>query len=270
MNDVLPPGPQPINPTVEKRVWGGWATTGFGAVIFIIFIIVQAVVVVFAAFAIAFSHSNLIPGLQTEDLFSSIMDMLTGHLGLLQSFATILSGIVGIGLIVLFIRLRARAGTLEYLGLNKISLRGALLAVGIVIVFYGLSIAVNIWLGRSEKEQIMYDIYATSVWPALFWIAVLVFAPAFEEVFFRGFLLEGFRQSRLGAAGAVIITALAWAALHALQYSLINVAWILVLGIVMGIVRLKTKSLWNTIIMHVLVNVVGMLEIALNLDKFFS
>jgi membrane protease YdiL (CAAX protease family) len=271
VNGVLPAAPEPVSPLPPpKRVWGGWATAGFGAIVFIVFVVVQTVVVVIAALALALSHSSLVPGLQPGNIASSIMDLLTGRLGLLQSFATILSGIVGIGLIILFIRLRARAGTLEYLGLNRLTARGALVAVGIIIAFYAMSIGVNVWLGLGEKEQLMYDIYATSVWPALFWIAVVVFAPAFEEVFFRGFLLEGFRQSRLGAAGAVIITSAAWAALHALQYSLVNVVWILVLGIVMGIVRLRTKSLWNTIIMHMLVNIVGMLEIALNLDKFFT
>ncbi len=270
MNDVVPLVTEPVRPPPAKRVWGGWATFGFGAAVLAVFAVVQVVVIAIALFVIALPDLKALSGLPPQEMIDSVMEMLTGRLGLLQSFATIISGVAGIGLIFLFIRLRGRAGIMEYLGLDRITGRGVLLAVAIVIGFYAVSVAVYSWLGKTDTEQIMYDIYRSSVWPALLWIAVVVFAPAFEEILFRGFLLEGFRQAKMGAAGAVIVTALAWAAMHALQYRLLNVAWILVLGIVMGIVRLKTRSLWNTITMHVLVNVVGMLEIALELDRFFA
>lgn len=270
MNDITVINPELPTPPAEKRVWGGWATAGFGAVVLVVFTIVQVVVVIIGLIAIAFSRFELFSNQEYEDVFNSIMDMLTGHQGLLQSIATIISGVIGVGLIIIFIRVHKRAGIIEYLGLNKITVRGFLLVVAIYIGFMVLSGGLNILLGKTDNEQIMFDIYDTSVWPVLFWIAVVVFAPAFEEVFFRGFLFEGFRQSRLGAIGAIGITALIWALIHSFQYGLYSLAWILVLGIVMGIVRLKTKSLWSTIIMHVLVNVVATLEIALNLDRFIS
>ncbi len=224
MNDITVINPElPIPPT-EKRVWGPWATAGFGAVVLVVFAIVQVVVVVISLFVIALTRFELFSNQQSGDVFNSIMDMLTGHLGLLQSIATIISGVIGIGLIFMFIRVRKRAGIAEYLGLNKITVRGFLLVVAIVIGFIVLSGGLNILLGKADNEQIMFDIYDTSVWPALFWIAVVVFAPAFEEIFFRGFLFEGFRQSRIGAIGAIGITALIWALMHSFQYSLYGLA----------------------------------------------
>jgi membrane protease YdiL (CAAX protease family) len=64
----------------------------------------------------------------------------------------------------------------------------------------------------------MLDAYRNTAWPPLFWIAVVIFAPAFEEFLFRGFSFIGLQKSRLGSAGATILTALVWAVLH-IQYN---------------------------------------------------
>lgn len=270
MNDIPVVIPELPSLTPEKRVWGGWATAGFGAVILIAFFIVQSVIAVVGIFAFGMpDFSQFSPGMGFNDVLNSMTEMFD-NLGLIQSIATIVSGVAGMALIMAFIKVRERAGIAEYLGLSKISLKGVLLSVAVVIGFLAASIGMSYLMKTSDTEQIMYDLYETSVWPALFWIAVVIFAPAFEEVLFRGFLFEGFRQSRIGVVGAIGVTSLFWACLHILQYSLLNVGWILFMGIVMGIVRLKTKSLWNTIIIHALVNVVAMLEITLNIDKLFS
>jgi uncharacterized protein len=269
MNDITIINPElPAPPLPEKRVWGGWATAGFGAVVLSAFFIVQSVAVIITLLPDIISLFKDLPGQGYSDYMNRLAEIFP-HLGLAQSIATILSGIAGVGLIIVFIKLRRRAGIMEYLALPKITSKGVLQAIGIVVAYLVLSAGFNIWMGRTEGEQIMVDIYKTSVWPPLFWIAVIIFAPAFEEVFFRGFVFEGFRQSRMGAAGAIIITSVAWALLHALQYNLFDVGSILILGIVMGVVRLKTKSLWNTLIMHAMINLAATLELALNLDKYF-
>jgi len=259
----------PAPPPVEKRVWGGWATAGFGAVILFAFTIVQTVVVIICLLANGFSGFMQHSVSEYSDIIDMMVDLFP-NLGLAQSLATIFSGIAGVGLVIAFIKVRERAGIAEYLCLPKISIKGIFLSAVVVIGFLAASVAMNYFLKTTENEQIMYDLYETSVWPALFWISVIVFAPVFEEVLFRGFLFEGFRQSRLGAIGAISITSVFWALLHAFQYSLINVGWILFMGIVIGIVRLKTKNLWNTIIIHALVNAVATIEIAFNIDRLVS
>ena len=270
MNDTPAIMPELQPPPPQKRVWGGWATAGFGAVIMLVFFIVQTVVIIVALFINGIpDFSQLSPNMTYNDILNSMTEIFD-NLGLSQSIATIVSGIVGIVLVFVVIKVRQRAGIWEYLGLDKISLKGILGAVAIVAAFYALTFGINYFTGGTDTEAVMNDLYASSVWPALFWIAVVVFAPAFEEIFFRGFLLEGFRQSRIGSFGAIIVTAVVWAMLHAFQYSLVNVAWILVLGIIMGIVRVKTKSLWNTIVMHMLINTVGMIEIAVNAGKLIN
>ena len=268
VNDVTAINPELPPPVPEKRVWGGWATFGLGIVILMIYGIVQTVVALVGLVVLWLQRASF-SGVPYDDLVNGVMDVFRGNMGLLQSLATIISGIAGIGLVALFIKARGRAGFAEYLGLRRFRAREMLLVFVIVIIFLALSAGLSFWTGADDQGNVMVDIYNSSVWPPLLWIAVVVFAPAFEEVFFRGFLFEGFRQSPVGSAGAIIFTSVAWALLHALQYGLVTLASIFILGVVMGVVRLKTKSLWNTIVMHALVNIVGMLEIALNIDKLF-
>ncbi|MFA5309692.1 MAG: type II CAAX endopeptidase family protein [Dehalococcoidales bacterium] len=256
---LLPPTPAAAP---QKRYWGFWATVGLGAAVLLVFFVVQLLVILVAG--IALSMPELDQSLNTQDIVDRVMDALNARLGLLQSIATIASGILGTGLILLFIRARRRADVQEYLGVNSLSLKSILVSVvtviGLIAVFDGLAW----WLGYSSGGGIVADVYNTSIWPPLFWIAVVVFAPLFEEAFFRGFLFAGFRQSPLGAAGAVALTALAWALMHALQYSLFSIGWIFVLGVAIGTVRHKTGSIWSAFIMHALVNFIATLSLAMN------
>lgn len=268
MNDNIIATPINVVPPPQKRIWGGWATAGFGAVVLTAFFTVQTAVIIIALLINGIPNLLQLSTTGSMDTTQMINKLFPGNLGLVQSLATIISGIIGVWLIVVFVKLRGRAGVTEYLGLPKIKFKSVLLSVGIVVVYLALSAAVNIWTGKTESNQLMYDIYNTSVWLPLFWIAVVVFAPLFEEVMFRGFVFEGLRQSRIGAVWAIIIASLVWTLLHAFQYGLYELASVFIMGIVFGVVRLKTKSLWNAIIMHALVNLAATLELALNLDKY--
>ena len=76
---------------------------------------------------------------------------------------------------------------------------------------------------------------------------------------FRGFLLEGFRRSRLGPAGAVLLTSLIWTVLHA-QYGLYELTHIFLLGIILGAARLSTGSVKVPMALHAVVNLIATIE----------
>ena len=86
-----------------------------------------------------------------------------------------------------------------------------------------------------------------------------------EEILFRGFLFEGFRQSRIGVMGTIGLMAFVWALLH-LQYGVYDIATVFVLGLVLGIARFKTDSLWSPLLMHSFVNLIATLEVAINVN----
>ena len=132
------------------------------------------------------------------------------------------------------------------------------MAILVVGIFDGL----NILLGRDIVPEFMSIAYpsANPVW--LLWVAVVFAAPLFEEMFFRGFLLEGFRLSFLGPIGAVFLTSAAWAAIHS-QYDAYDLTVIFVYGCILGIARLKTGSVLIPMGMHSLTNSIAMLEAAI-------
>jgi hypothetical protein len=112
-------------------------------------------------------------------------------------------------------------------------------------------------LGKPIVPEVMLEAYRTSVWPILLWVAVVICAPWGEELFFRGFLFKGWLHSPLGGWGTIFLTSLIWAAIH-LQYDLYGVATIFVGGLLLGYARLRSGSLYPSILMHTLMNVLAM------------
>jgi len=247
-----------------ERIWGLWPTIGFTLVVLMVFFIVQTLVIAIPAIVIGISHAGQGAVQAPEDLIQMVMDELNARLGLLQSIATIVSGIIGTGMIVIFVRARKGASIAEYLGLRKISIKTLAVTVGSIIAYIVVADIIQMLVGSESNNQIINDVYDTSVWPPLFWIAVIVFAPLFEEALFRGFMFQGLRQSSLGVYGAVMITAFVWSLLHGLQYDIGGIVWIFALGVVMGIVRWRTKTIWSTFIMHAIVNLVATIALATN------
>jgi membrane protease YdiL (CAAX protease family) len=260
MNDLPVINPEiPAPPPAEKRYWGGRATAGYGAVILAALFLVMIFVVVILAIAVAISHMD------TTFTIESFTDSIYAYMGLLVSISSIVAYAAAAGLTLVFIKIRGGAGIAEYLGLKRINWKTALVLALITAVFLGLSALVNYYFHVEEGDtQTLVDIYNTSIWPVLLWIAVVIFAPIFEESFFRGFAFEGFRRSRLGLIGTIIVTSIVWTSLH-VGYSVSSLGAIFIFGLVLGFVRYKTGSLWGTMLMHAVYNVVGMTLIALNI-----
>jgi membrane protease YdiL (CAAX protease family) len=90
--------------------------------------------------------------------------------------------------------------------------------------------------------------------PTPAWIIAIVrgclIVPIFEEVFFRGVLLSWLR-SRLNVHGAIFIMAALFALMHG---SLVVAPYVFIFAVVVGYVRVRTGSTFNTIIMHSLNN----------------
>jgi uncharacterized protein len=244
------PGPIMTPPT--PKAWGGWATIGLGAVVLLIYFIVQSAVAL--VFAISRIISN--PGLDIFDIISKLASD-----GYLISIATIFSALFGIAFIFLFIAVRKRLKPSEYLNLNALSRKTILILVGVFAGILAIAAIVGSFSSQVQDPGFTVDALNTSRWPALFAVAVVVFAPLFEETFFRGFLFRGLRDSALGATGTILLTSAGWALLH-LQYDFYGMAEIFVLGLVFGAVRLKTNSLYAPLLLHGLWNLAAFIAAA--------
>lgn len=81
-------------------------------------------------------------------------------------------------------------------------------------------------------------------------IVIILFAPLVEEIFFRGFLLQGLVSGTNKYLGAVA-TAVFFATIH-LQFG--SFLPILILGLILSGLFLRTKSIWPCIWFHIINN----------------
>jgi len=233
-------------------VWGPWQTTGLGFAIFIINLFTQTGVFLVLAFR---EYALNQPG--------DILDMLTSLAtnGSLVSVAVIASSAAGVAMVLVFIKARRRASIGEYLSLKPLTGRQIGVSLAVVAGLIAVAELANSGMGQTPDTGFNYQIYRSADPLALLWIAAVVFAPWFEEFFFRGFLFAGWLRSRLGSVGTVAVTSALWAVLH-IQYSAYGIVQILVIGVVLGIMRLRTKSLWSPLLMHFAWNMTGMIAFA--------
>lgn len=84
-------------------------------------------------------------------------------------------------------------------------------------------------------------------------LVVGVGAPLSEELLFRGFLQSALARSRLGFAGAALVTTILWTALHA-GYSLSGIVEVFTIGIFFSWLLWRTGSLLVPIFCHALYN----------------
>ena len=80
-------------------------------------------------------------------------------------------------------------------------------------------------------------------------VVVVVAAPLFEEVLFRGFLHAGWSRSRLGVPGTILLTSALWTAVH-FPASALTLTGIFVHGLLLGLARQHSGSLYVPLAMH--------------------
>jgi len=241
------------NPPTKRQVWGAWATAGFGLVVFGAFL--GTALLTILLFIIGNQASNT-----TLSLSQLLHKIISANEGLILAIATIASTAVCIPLIALFVKLRGSTSFAEYVGLRRLSIKTLLFWLAITLGIVALSGSIGFILKR-PPDEFAIRLYATSAWPPILWIAIIIFAPAFEEILFRGFLFEGFRQSRIGTVATIVLMAVIWSLLH-IQYGLFELTTIFIGGLVLGIARLKTNSLWSPLLMHAFFNLIAAVEIS--------
>jgi membrane protease YdiL (CAAX protease family) len=245
----------PSSDDMEAKPWGLWATLGFSAIIFALFSALQILVATaFVSFAKA-EHPELDLEVYAKSLASN---------GFCIAIMIVISGLICAPLTVLFARLRKNISIKNYFGFKEPLKREWFQWLLILAGFLFLSDGVSLLLREPIVPPFMVDAYRTASSLPVLLFAIVVVAPIFEEIFFRGFLFQGIRYSRLGPIGAIGITSLVWAVIH-LQYGLYGILTVFVLGLLFGIARLKTGSIHLLMVMHSVVGLVATMETALYL-----
>jgi len=145
----------------------------------------------------------------------------------------------------------------KYLRFGKFEWNALGLGCGLLVASYIIIIAHNAllyFLGVDTQGEAIVKLFAELDSPAWFFIVGAVIAPFVEEVFFRGFLFQGFRQ-RYGWINAMLLSSGIFAAAHLDLVSLIPT---FILGNVLAYVYHRSNSIWPGVIMHFLVNAFGL------------
>lgn len=110
-----------------------------------------------------------------------------------------------------------------------------------------------------HQQQIVTEFPKTAAGLALFTILAVVMAPLCEETFFRGFLFKGLEQS-WGFGWAAVVSASVFSLAH-LQLDIF--VPLFALGFALAFLYRRTGSLWSSIALHAVFNLVSVLAWAL-------
>ena len=234
--------------------WGFWATLGFCCIIAAVYLFITVIVIV--GFVVRAK-------LQTADL--DILEFIQSLPlnGLVLAISICASAPFVIGLIILFAKIRKGITIRQYLCLNRIRWKDVFAWSLAAFLFAGCWDAVAALTQRPIISEFMVRTYNTACFLPLLWLAVVAIAPVYEELLFRGFLFTGIANSRIGSVGAVILTSMAWAATHS-QYDIYNLTGIFAVGLLLGYARLKSNSVYAPISIHVIINAIATIEVALS------
>jgi membrane protease YdiL (CAAX protease family) len=233
-----PPEPQAVSAGPR---WGGWPTIGLSA------LVLSGVVASQVAGAALF---GLFTDFRVADLFRA-----EGGLGVADG-TDILMALYWLGAvtgIVLMARLARRRGMslALYVDLRPVRHR-ALLPWTLALAAYFALFVVLPEMAMADRGT-GWGLHAGGTF--LFFVTAVTIAPLFEELLFRGFIFAGLAQSRVGMAGAIILTTAMWTAVHqhftvAWFDELYGLAVLFGAGVIFALARVRTGSLTTSIALH--------------------
>lgn len=152
--------------------------------------------------------------------------------------------------------LRHRAGRDSGIHLGVCSLNFPMILWGVVlIVASGIVIEPLLAIFPTEAYDGVQQAIGLGGWAIL---SSVVAAPILEEVLFRGLIFESCRE-RFGRGAALLFSALLFGVIHIVPVQMINA---FVVGLILGYVYLRTRSLLAVIILHAVNNAIAYVTMA--------
>ena len=190
-----------------------------------------------------------------------------------QKFYTFISFIIGQGFMIvplLWFLKSKREPIFKRLRINSISyetlIHSIMLSTGVIILSDELDRIIQSFFPAPEY---IVDLNAllrpeTFLGFVLLFIAVAIIAPIGEELLFRGFFQQVLEKHWKDVTRAILMTALIFSMIHMNPYWF---AQIYILGIILGFIAWKTKSVLPALILHGMNNAMAMLFAFVDLEK---
>jgi membrane protease YdiL (CAAX protease family) len=148
----------------------------------------------------------------------------------------------------------------KHLGFGKFSLNVVGIGCGLLVGAYAIILLHNSLLkllGFDTQGDQIFEMFRQLKSPVWFFLVAAVVAPFVEELFFRGFLFQGFRQA-YGWLPALLLSSLIFGMAHLDPASLIPT---FVLGCVLAYLYHRSNSVWPGIIFHASINSMSLLAV---------
>ncbi len=241
-----------ITQSDDFQIWGGLGTLLWSIFIVALYLIINGFTVIILA-----TLNNA--GASPEEIIA-ITSSLEKN-GYALSLASISASTVTLLVILGIIKLRKNSNINNYLGLKFTDFKTFGIWLLAVVVLISLADVVIYLLGYPVVPDFMFNLYNTRGSTFILVLGIVIAAPIIEEVFFRGFLMTGLSSTFLGTYGAILISSIIWASIH-VQYDLYYLVVIFFLGIFLGVARVKSGSLFLTVLLHSSVNLLALIEVA--------
>ena len=227
--------PQQLSTSARRRPWGFWATLAWSGVAIatgyaMAFLVVRAYVLGWEFFY---------PG---------------RALDLIPLRFLLLAAVPSAAFLILVLAARSAGfAARDYLGLVWPHWRHLLIGFALLAAFGSLFVGLRHLFPSLDQSAYWIGVYRSNMgdtgWLLWFWAFFVVIAPVMEELFFRGFLMRGWSETRLGVAGTIVLTSLIFAAIHT-HHGLIGMALVFTSALLFGLMRWQSGSTVLPIIMH--------------------
>lgn len=239
-------------PRIEQPLRHGSFPTIADLVVMLLIVLISQIVVSMAGVALGLPMPDMLSG-EIVDIESFIGEQVVRG----ESFAVIypLSMITAFVLLLVYIRFRdgmGRVARVSTHGFNPTVILGGLIwLLSMQVVVEPLSLM----LPQVEQSS------GQGFWAI---VTAILFAPVFEELIFRGVILEAMLR-RHRRSFSVVVTSALFAIVH-FEPSVMFSAF--VSGLVLGTIYLHTNSIFSTIILHSINNAIAYSLITLNIENY--
>ena len=143
------------------------------------------------------------------------------------------------------------------LGFGKFDWGTVGIGCGLLVASYAVILLHNgilILLGIETQGEQISQLFGGLDSPVWFFVVGAILAPLVEEIFFRGFLFQGFR-ARYGWVRALLLSSAIFGVAHLDPVAIIPT---FILGCLLGYLYQRSNSIWPGVIFHAIINSLGL------------
>ena len=159
-------------------------------------------------------------------------------------------------------------GVIRYAGLVRVEHRTLMIGAAAGILTFGVAILLSFVIDEEVDQDLLKAFAgAGAIGRTALALAAILAVPVMEEILFRGLLFNAL-LGRVGPGWAIAGSSAAFVIPHALgaSFGLLLVLQLMVFAVVVAVIRLRTGSVYPTVVAHSTYNAVVTLSVIASLD----